>query len=135
MCLKNWCQFNKFLIFNNEWGIPHVAGPKYLLSYRGDNSLEKLCNGQNIFSKMMVMHHIWYKNDDQLTNLLFLSYHEEFLLKLVLKSLFPQGIQPIEENQQWILSIFTAIQILCCMVWWWLSRFFSTINLDFWICK
>ena len=46
----------------------------------------------------MVMHHIWYKNDDHLINLLFLKLHEEFLLKLALKSLFPQGRQPIEKK-------------------------------------
>ena len=133
--LKKWCQFNKFPVFDNESGIPRrVVGPKYRLSYRWDNSLKKMCIGQDIFSKMMVMHHIWYKNEDHLMNLLFLTLHEEFLLKLALKSLFPQGRQPIEKNQQWILTIFTAIQILCCMVWWRLSCFFST-KLDFWICK
>ena len=93
--LKNWCQFNNFPIFNTESGIPCVVGLKFLLSYRGDKSLKKLCNGQIIFSKMMVMHHIWYKNDDHLMNLLFLTLHEEFLWKLPLKSLFPQGRQPI----------------------------------------
>ena len=131
---KNWFRFNKFPIFNSESGIPWVVGPKFALSYRGDNSLMKLCNDQDIFPKMMVMHHIWYKNDHHLISLCFLTLHEKFLWKLALNSLFPQGRQPIEKNHQWILSIFTAIQILCCMVWWWLSSFFST-NLDFWIWK
>ena len=130
--LKNWCRFNKLPIFNNESGIPCVVGPKFPFSYRGDNSLKKLRNGQDIYSKMMVMHHIWYKNDDHLINLLFLTLHEEFLLKLALKSLFPQGRQPIEKKSPIDpLNIYCHPNFMLHGVMMTL-KFFST-NLDFWI--
>ena len=107
--LKKWCQFNKFPVFDNESGIPRrVVGPKYRLSYRWDNSLKKMCIGQDIFSKMMVMHHIWYKNEDHLMNLLFLTLHEEFLLKLALKSLFSTG-----ETTNWKKSTIDPLNIYC----------------------
>ena len=107
--LKKWCQFNKFPVFDNESGIPRrVVGPKYRLSYRWDNSLKKMCIGQDIFSKMMVMHHIWYKDEDHLMNLLFLTLHEEFLLKLALKSLFSTG-----ETTNWKKSTIDPLNIYC----------------------